>query len=530
MNRPLAVGARRGTCLALFPGAFRPPHAAHYAAVRHLVTRPDVDEVVIIIARRSRHLPGTTKALEADVARDIWTIYLQDLDDVRVEIAPHSAIRHALGFFDRVNPGDRLIFCVGEADLHSGDERFANIGTLASQAQVKAEVIAAPTASMEIRATPLRESLGLGDPGREVFLTALPDHLSPEQREEVWATSQKGVREISDIVQEKVRDFIEREALGEILRLDKVKSGKLDPVFRAQLKGGQSLIVKYAGDTVDTGEVGNRLCVKPRQRLAVEYRVLRFLHANPPPDIILPHTRCFDKQTRTLALSEVCPGGRSLDEMLCEGVFDAGLVTSVAGFLAHCHKTSREIDPLWGDAESDLHHWERMLALMTTDIQMKTLAPSAGADLEKLGLASQSAAEHRLVILDLPPGNILAAGGTPGIVDLELGSSIGDPAYDLGNLLGHLMFWGIVTAATEPCRSVLGLALRAYRSKADELWPRVRGRVAAFAGATILYDLARRTQRRIKTKEDRLLNTAAVLLAGGPEPSKKVADSLNGVL
>ncbi len=48
----------QGRCLALFPGAFRPPHEAHLAAVLDLAARPDVDEVVVIVANRSRLIPG----------------------------------------------------------------------------------------------------------------------------------------------------------------------------------------------------------------------------------------------------------------------------------------------------------------------------------------------------------------------------------------------------------------------------------------------------------------------------------------
>ena len=81
----------KGRCIALFPGAFRPPHRAHFAALLNLVLRPDIDEVVVIITNRCRNIPGTTKVLDTDIAEHIWAIYLQDMEKVRVEVAPGSA-------------------------------------------------------------------------------------------------------------------------------------------------------------------------------------------------------------------------------------------------------------------------------------------------------------------------------------------------------------------------------------------------------------------------------------------------------
>ncbi|MFQ5543610.1 MAG: hypothetical protein ACE5FY_04565, partial [Nitrospiria bacterium] len=182
-------GRRR---IALYPGAFRPPHEAHLTAVLDLASRPDVDEVIVIISNRCRMIPGTTKALDTDVAQDIWRIYLQDLSKVRIEVASHTAVQHALDYFGRVAPGDTLLFCIGASDLSRGDDRFTKLSDLARNTGVSTELIEAPTSAMTVRSTDLRTMLANKAEGRAPFMASLPSPLSEQQREKVWSISCDG--------------------------------------------------------------------------------------------------------------------------------------------------------------------------------------------------------------------------------------------------------------------------------------------------------------------------------------------------
>ncbi len=148
----------------------------------------------MIISNRARSIPGTTLALDATIAKRIWSIYLQDIEKVRVEIASHTAVAHALGYFDRLNAGDMLVFCLGEADIGQGDDRFRHLDALATQSGIQAKIIHAPTGSIPTRSTSLRATLAQGLTGQEEFMTALPTHLTQIQREEVWRVCQEGMR------------------------------------------------------------------------------------------------------------------------------------------------------------------------------------------------------------------------------------------------------------------------------------------------------------------------------------------------
>lgn len=265
--------------LALFPGAFRPPHQAHFAAIRDLASRPEVDEVVVIVANRCRYIPGTTQALDAEVARQVLAIYLQDVAIVRIEIARHDAISHALSYLDRAVPGDSLLFCIGETDFEHGDDRFAQLLSQKEHVGVLVSVVPAPTGSLPIRATALRETLAIGEAKRTEFMAALPPHLNAEQRESVWSICRNGLRPVSDIVEEKLRSIIDPQLLARIDKISCVVPDKLDPVFRAQLRDGKSLFIKYAGDTTEAGSLGDPRKPKPRRRLAAERRALNYLRA-----------------------------------------------------------------------------------------------------------------------------------------------------------------------------------------------------------------------------------------------------------
>ncbi len=520
--------ATHGRRVALFPGAFRPPHDAHLRALLDLAGRPEVDEVVVIVSNRCRCIPGTSKALDANVALRVWAIYLQavagqpGIDKVRLERAPHTAVRHALGYFDRVKVGDSLLFCIGESDLERGDGRFDKLANLSRRSVVAAQLMALPTGSITVRSTTLRQDLARGGAGRAAFMAALPSPLSAEQRARVWMVCQQGMREMHDVIKQKVTAILERQDVADIADLSTASAtaAGLDPVFRARCKDGKVLFVKYAGDTVDSGTPGRNTSAKPRLRLAAERRTLKRLRAKVPGDVELPEVVLFDKTTRTLVLTEVCPGGRTLEGDLKKGIFDPAVASGASRFLARCHTIAGPGRPLWGDRETDFQHWQQMLALRTTQMDSGLLSAQVRRDLQALALASDKARHEAgegggVFILDYRPSNILLSEGKIGIVDLELGASVGDPAYDLGFLLGHYVLWGLCTAAGDSGQVALQQALNAYRQEAGYLWSTMRSRLVAFVGATILYEILGAGRSGFQHCEGRLLRTAAALLASG---------------
>lgn len=501
-----------GRTIALFPGAFRPPHRAHFETVFSLASRKDIDEVVVIITNRCRHVPGTTKTLDTDVAEKIWSIYLQNISKVRVEVAPTSAVKQAISYFERVNDGDTLIFCAGESDLKQGRGRFSKINSLSRQYGITAKVISSPASRLSGGATAIRGYLSDGNSGREAFISALPAHLSPVQCQKIWVICCRGLKDMHDIARDKIRRAIEREGIGKIENISSTKKDKADQVHMVQLKSGNRLFVKYANDTVKAAKLGQPLSLKPRSRIYAERRALKWLTSHNSSNINLPKVIYFDSKTKLLILSEVCPGGKFLEDDLKQGIFDPVAAWKAGNFLGHCHSTPAGIPPLWGDNSADLQHWENLLSLRTTSLQSENHPVQIKKNLETLKCASNKATQQSLFHLDYCPKNIRLDGLEAGVIDFELASSIGDPAYDFGFLLGHILFWGIVTSSHNDCQQVLHTTVQSYQEViGGDLWGAMLCRTMAFTGSAIIYCLNKNKLSR--STEKRLLNIAATLLA-----------------
>ncbi len=501
----------KGRCLALFPGAFRPPHLAHFDTAVSLASRPDIDEVIIIISNRCRHIPGTPKALIPDVATKIWSIYLQDIAKVRIELAPHSAVKHAQSYFERVNSDDTLLFCAGKDELKNGLGRFSEISSLSRKHAITASVIASSPPPLAGGATAIRTQLAKGRSGFAAFISALPNHLTPKQCEQVWQICNQGMLEMHDIAKAKIRDIIEQQNIGEIDNIHSAKKAKADQVHCVQLTTGQQLFVKYANDTVKAAKLGQTLSLKPRTRLYVERRALKWLSGHNDDRINLPEVIYFENKSKTLILSEVLPNGHFLEEDFKKGVFDPIVIEKVTTFLANCHRTPEQIEPFWGNSGSDLRHWENLLSLRTVKLLSNNPYDQLKHDLEKLKCASSQAAQHGFFHLDFCPKNIRILDDKIGILDFELSSSVADPAYDFGFFLGHVLFWGIISNSHIDCQKALQHSVNIYHKAAGYLWPLVCPRILAFSGAAIIYCLNKNKQA-LQT-ETLMINIASKLLA-----------------
>jgi cytidyltransferase-like protein len=98
--------------IALFPGAFKPPHKGHFAAVKKLLEQ--ADEVVVLIS------PKTREGVTADESVAIWELYKTLLDgSVEIRVAAESPVKEAYRVAES-NPDTKFILAAGKGE----DERF----------------------------------------------------------------------------------------------------------------------------------------------------------------------------------------------------------------------------------------------------------------------------------------------------------------------------------------------------------------------------------------------------------------------
>ena len=439
--------------IALYPGAFRPPHAAHMHAVQHLLGRADIDEVVIIISNRARHIPSTDQALEVDIAAQIWAIYLQGLTNVRVEIATTTAIQHALAYFNHQQTGDTLLFCMGEADLQAGDPRFSRIQALAKKTQIKAKIIAAPTGTFTLRSTQLRKTLATGEKNKATFLQGLPQTLSVTKQQQVWEICQQNKRSMTAITQQRIQTLLEKD--DSVFKPRHITRGQnqQDPLFFVETLCRQSLVIKYAGYSTSEQSVNQRGRAKSRERVSTERMALKWLNTtmrpNTPANVQFPRILNWQKKDKMLIMSHPSQASQSgiknsqtLEQHLKRGKITLAVAKKLGHFIANCHHAPAPKEAFWDSETADQQHW--LMRLEQHFSSIKTNA-SLSKQLHQLHLNSIQASKKQFVHLDLQPKNILLSphygNNHIAVVDFEQASSYGDAAFDIGLLLGHYLFY-----------------------------------------------------------------------------------------
>jgi cytidyltransferase-like protein len=98
--------------IALFPGAFKPPHKGHFAAVKKLLEQ--ADQVVILIS------PKTREGVTSDESIAIWELYKTLLDgSVEIRVTGESPVKEAYKVAES-NPDTNFILAAGKGE----DDRF----------------------------------------------------------------------------------------------------------------------------------------------------------------------------------------------------------------------------------------------------------------------------------------------------------------------------------------------------------------------------------------------------------------------
>ena len=104
------------TTIALFPGAFKPPHKGHFAVVKKLLE--NADQVTVLIS------PKTREGITADESVAVWELYKTLLDgSVEVRVAAENPVRETYDVIKN-NPDTNFIVAFGKNDA----DRFRQMG------------------------------------------------------------------------------------------------------------------------------------------------------------------------------------------------------------------------------------------------------------------------------------------------------------------------------------------------------------------------------------------------------------------
>jgi cytidyltransferase-like protein len=146
--------------IAIFPGAFKPPHKGHFSVVKDLADQ--ADEVVVLISPKSR------EGISAEESFAAWELYDTLLpDNVSFKIAAESPISETYDVVKN-NPDTKFIVAFGKGEI----DRFKHFQT--TNKYPNATVYDAGEAEQGVSATGLRNALG-SNQNIEEFL---PDGIS----------------------------------------------------------------------------------------------------------------------------------------------------------------------------------------------------------------------------------------------------------------------------------------------------------------------------------------------------------------
>jgi hypothetical protein len=184
------ITEKSGKKVAILPGGFKPPHAGHYGLAKHLSSDSDVDEVVVIIGKKSRFSEVDPKIeLTAEQSKKLWDIYTSNDENIKVIIqkgtTPVADVYDLIADKNAFSEGDTVF--LGKSDKDVGDKRYARAQSWAEMHNpgVNVEEKVFPViGGKSMGGTALRNLIASGD--KNGFKSKLPTHLSEEDKTKAW--------------------------------------------------------------------------------------------------------------------------------------------------------------------------------------------------------------------------------------------------------------------------------------------------------------------------------------------------------
>lgn len=279
--------------------------------------------------------------------------------------------------------------------------------------------------------------------------------------------------------------------------VEPVGEGNINWVRRVRsVSDGRSWVVKQARPALERF---------PEYRVSTERAVFeaRYLEVAAPfdPDGICIELLFFDARQRVLVLEDL-GDATLLSQILARGAASAAEVSAVGRalgrFLGAVHSGTRGADlaPRFENHEMRRLHGDHIFRLpyRPNDFPLSpAVADRARAIQGDAALIATINAAHRrylkpegsLIHGDVQPDNILLGPSGPRLLDAEI-AHVGDPAFDVGILVGHWLLPAAARGAASSAAGVIGETWSAYRAAyAPDPFPSFRD-VARYAGIELL--------------------------------------------
>lgn len=296
------------------------------------------------------------------------------------------------------------------------------------------------------------------------------------------------------LTNENLADYLKNVGVAprsETLVVERVGDGNINWVRRVRGASG-SRVVKQARPALERF---------PQYQVSTERIVFeaRFYETVGPLDAdrVCPTVLAFDAQERVLVLEDIGDVER-LDAALERGADVRAAAATLGRFLGTVHRNTRggNLAERFANDEMRRLHGDHIFVLpyrsndfpLSDAIAGRARAIQADRDL----LAAIDAAYARylecrdsLVHGDVQPANVLLTSAGPRLVDAEI-AHVGDPAFDMGQLVGHLLLPAAARGEPAAAAAAMGAAWTAYREAfGPDGLPTVE-QIAVYAGVELL--------------------------------------------
>jgi len=351
----------------------------------------------------------------------------------------------------------------------------------------------------------------------------LEELINPEFRKTYIRAMCKKLFDI-DVYQKDI-EFI---AEGVMNYVFKVRTAKSDIFFKQSLK-----TAKFHD------RMGIDLASVSFKRIKYEKNVIANIQDKLPGSIKVPEIIHYDEKNNVVIMTDVAgKNGKLLQHCLLAGEFNSQVASRIGQFLGivHNHTYMKDIT-VRGNKAEDKKNWQVFLNMRTSGIQSGLIKSDIA---EKLaGLYHNTLNNHTsdiLVIMDCCPKNIFQRqGNSVGIFDFEFASGVGDPAYDIGFLIGHYLLFALLKGPSASSIAAIGHCVQSYFAEIQSIQFRSPfiTRMLKYAGATLLYRVAGSSPANYipRTKYPEMIDKGSRLVVGQPIDSIQHAlNHLTGML
>ena len=185
INKSQVLTEVEGKRIALIPGGFKPPHAGHFQLAKYFSDKNDVDEVIVVVSRKSR------PPVNVDMSVALWNLYTKDFPKISARAgttpSPVGDVYELIANNQVFKEGD--VALLGKSEKDESDQRFDRAQSYAERKNpgVKVESVVTPLFAGGVSGTQMRQFLSLGEEGKKDFQKNLPKHLSDEEKEEAYS-------------------------------------------------------------------------------------------------------------------------------------------------------------------------------------------------------------------------------------------------------------------------------------------------------------------------------------------------------